>query len=250
MKVTASTPRNVTRARHDGPPDPVELRSARVPQPTPKAPDVTKPLLRGVIHHYAFFASLAAGVLLLTLAPTGRALAAVAAYGFSLSALLGASALFHRVTWSDRARRWMGRLDHSMISMLIAGTYTPVGVLAVSGTIAAVLLGIVWGGALAGIALHVLWVDMPKWLSALLYVALGWVGVVATPQLVENAGWTVAALLLAGGILYSVGALVYALRRPDPRPDVFGYHEVFHTLVVVAAAVHYVAVVLIVLPDA
>lgn len=208
-----------------------------------------KPLLRGVLHYYAFFASLVAGLLLALFAPTDRALVAAVVYACSLSALLGASALYHRVTWSARARRWMARLDHSMINVLIAGTYTPFGLLAVSGSLAAVLLGVVWTGALAGVALHVLWIDAPKWLSALGYVVLGWVGVAATPQLVSDVGWTATGLLLAGGILYTLGALVYARRRPDPNPAVFGYHEVFHTLVVAAAAVHYVAVVLVIVPS-
>ncbi|MGH7894750.1 MAG: PAQR family membrane homeostasis protein TrhA [Candidatus Binatia bacterium] len=205
----------------------------------------SRPLLRGVLHHYAFFASLASGALLLVLAPDRRARVAVAVYGCSLSALLGVSALYHRVTWSPSRRRWMGRLDHSMISVLIAGTYTPFGVLGLSGAFAAVLLAVVWGGAVANIALHLLWIDAPKWLSSALYVALGWVGVAAMPGLVAHVGWTPTALLFVGGVLYSLGALVYALRRPDPVPSVFGYHEVFHALVVVAAMAHYAAVALV-----
>ncbi len=213
----------------------------------PSIPRV-KPRLRGVLHQWAFLVSLVSGGVLLAVAPTPRAVAVAAVYGASVSALFGASALYHRVTWSAARRRWMARLDHSMINVLIAGTYTPFGVLAVSGTLAAVLLAVVWSGALAGIALHLLWIDVPKWLSALLYVLLGWVGVAALPDLVAHVGWPPTLLLCAGGLLYSVGALVYALRRPDPAPAVFGYHEIFHALVVVAALVHYVAVAMTVRP--
>jgi len=209
---------------------------------SPHALPTARPLLRGVIHHYAFFVSLAAGALLMALAPDGQAFVAACVYAASLSALLGTSALYHRITWSPAARRWMSRLDHSMISVLIAGTYTPFGMTVVSGSVGAFLLAAAWGGAAAGIGLHVLWLDAPKWLSAATYVAMGWVGVAAAPAVVASAGWTPAALLLAGGIVYSVGAYVYAVRRPDPIPAVFGYHEVFHTLVVVAALTHYVAV--------
>jgi hemolysin III len=202
----------------------------------------TKPRWRGVLHHYAFLASLVSGAALVLWAPTRQAVVVAAIYGGSLSALLGVSALFHRVTWSQQARRWMARLDHSMISVLIAGTYTPFGVVALSGTFAVLLLVVIWAGALANILLHVLWIDAPKWLSAACYVALGWVGVAAVPDLTAHAGWGPAALLMAGGIIYSLGALVYAVRRPDPVPAVFGYHEVFHALVVVAAGVHYAAI--------
>ena len=206
-----------------------------------------RPRLRGVVHHYAFFASLLTGGVLVALAPTSRRLWAAAIYAASLSALLGVSALYHRTTWSPAGRRWMGRLDHSMIHVLIAGTYTPFGMLALSDTLAAFLLRVAWGGAAAGIALHVLWLDAPKWLSACVYVAMGWVGVAAMPSLVRQAGWTPTSLLLVGGLVYSVGAFVYASRRPDPVPTVFGYHEVFHVLVVVAAAAHYVAVAMTIL---
>ena len=136
----------------------------------------------------------------------------------------------------------MARLDHSMISVLIAGSYTPFGVLVLSGTFALVLLVLMWAGALANILLHVLWIDAPKWLSAACYVALGWIGVVALPDLTAHAGWGPAALLMTGGVIYSAGAVVYAMRRPDPVPAVFGYHEVFHALVVVAAGFHYAAI--------
>lgn len=211
-------------------------------------PAATRPRLRGVLHHYAFFGSLLSGAVLVALAPGRLQVLVAAVYAFSLSALLGVSALYHRVTWSPAARRRMGRLDHSMINILIAGTYTPFGVLAISGTFAALLLVVMWGGALANILLHILWFDAPKWLSAVSYVVLGWVGVAAMPELFVHAGWAPTALLLAGGLLYSTGAVVYALRRPDPIPAVFGYHEVFHALVVVAAVAHYAAVALTVLP--
>ena len=204
-----------------------------------------RPRLRGVLHHYAFYCSLVTGAVLVALAPTRRALVVAAVYGVSQSALLAVSALYHRITWSVAARRRMGRLDHSMINVLIAGTYTPFGVLALSGTFAAILLALVWGGAIANIVLHVLWIDAPKWLSATSYVVLGWVGVMAVPDLFAHAGWTPTMLLLAGGLLYSAGAIVYAIRRPDPAPAVFGYHEVFHALVVLAAIAHWAAVAVI-----
>jgi hemolysin III len=202
-----------------------------------------RPKLRGVLHHYAFYGSLVSGAVLVACAPSRRTLVALI-YGASLSALLGVSALYHRVTWSVAARRRMGRLDHSMINVLIAGTYTPFGVVALSGT----LVAIIWVGAVLNIVLHVLWLDAPKWLSAITYLVLGWVGVAAMPALVVTAGWAPTALLGAGGLLYSAGALVYAMRRPNPDPAVFGYHEVFHALVVVAAIAHYAAVALTILP--
>jgi hemolysin III len=201
-----------------------------------------------VLHHYAFYGSLVAGAALVASAPGRLQLVAAAIYAVSLSALLGVSALYHRVTWSLAARRRMGRLDHSMINVLIAGTYTPFGVLAISGSFAAVLLVVMWVGAVVNILLHLLWFDAPKWVSAASYVVLGWVGVVAMPEVLVHAGWVPTALLVSGGLLYSLGAVVYAVRRPDPVPAVFGYHEVFHALVVVAAIAHYAAVALTILP--
>jgi len=207
-----------------------------------------KPRLRGVLHQYAFFASLIAGSVLFALAGSDRAALAAGVYGASLSALFGVSALYHRTTWTARAQRWMRRLDHAMIFVLIAGTFTPFALLILSAPLATTILAVVWGGTLAGIALKLVWIDAPAWLSAILYVALGWVGIVALPEFAARLGFTPTGLLVLGGVLYSAGAVVYALERPDPVPAVFGYHEIFHALVVVAASAHYAVVATVVLP--
>jgi hemolysin III len=201
-----------------------------------------------VLHQYAFFAALGAALILVLAAPTPRAVFAMAVYGAALTALFGVSALFHRVTWSIEARRWMGRLDHAMINLMIAGTITPFALLVMTGTISVVVLAVVWGGALVNILLHALWIDAPKWLSAVAYLAVGWSGVLAGPELVPRVGWTATILLALGGLLYSAGALVYALKRPNPAPAVFGYHEVFHALVIVAAFTHWAVITFYVLP--
>jgi hemolysin III len=212
----------------------------------PMAP--MKPRLRGVSHEYAFFASLACGVALILAASDGRARLAAAIYAAAVSALFGTSALYHRVTWRPRARRWMRRLDHSMIFVLIAGTYTPVALLALKGALASTILVIVWGGALGGIVFKLLWIDAPKWLFALVYIALGWVSVAVFGELPAAIGWLGVAGLGAGGLLYTTGAFVYASERPNPVPSVFGYHEVFHALVIAAAALHYAVIAFAVLP--
>jgi hemolysin III len=201
-----------------------------------------KPRLRGVWHQWAFVVSLGLGIALVIVAPAGRATFASAVYAATVSGLFGVSALYHRVNWRDTARRWMRRLDHSMIFLVIAGSYTPFALLVLDGSLATAILIAVWAGALAGIVLELVWIDAPKWLSALVYVVLGWVAIAAFPQLVSDLGITAAAMVAAGGILYTVGAVVYATRRPDPRPAVFGYHEVFHALVVAAAALQYAVV--------
>jgi hemolysin III len=207
-----------------------------------------KPRLRGVSHQYGFFVSLVLAVTLVATASSTRGAVAGAIFGFSLSALLGTSALYHRRDWSPSRRRWMRRLDHSMIFVLIAGTYTPVALLALSGTLADVVLAVVWGGALAGIVLKLVWIDAPKPLIAGVYVALGWVAAATAGQLVSNIGVLAVVGLAVGGLLYSVGAVVYALGRPNPVPGVFGYHEVFHALVLGAAAIHYAVFAFAVLP--
>jgi hemolysin III len=203
-----------------------------------------KPRLRGVSHQYAFYVALAAGAALVVLARGGEARAAALVYALSLAAMFGASALYHRIDWSPRSHAWLRRLDHSMIYVLVAGTYTPFALLVLGPALGWTTFGVVWGGALAGVAISLLWIDAPRWLTALLYVALGWVSVVIMPQLWVRAGVLAVALLATGGLLYTVGAVVYARRRPDPVPRVFGYHEVFHVLVIAAAAVHFAAIAL------
>jgi hemolysin III len=207
-----------------------------------------KPLLRGIFHQYAFFAAVAAGVVLVARSEGARPRTAAGIYAASLALMFGASALYHRGPWrSPRVRAWMRRLDHCGIFLLIAGTYTPFALLAFEGALATLILVLVWVGAAAGIALNVAWIDAPRWLGAIVYVALGWVGVIATPQLFSGAGVTWATLIVVGGALYTLGALAYAAQWPNPAPAVFGFHEVFHVLVVAAAATQFVAVTAVVL---
>ena len=209
-----------------------------------------KPRLRGVVHQWAFFVSVALGSVLVLTAPSGRATGAAAVYAACVAVLFGSSALYHRVNWrSTAARRWMRRLDHSAIFLLIAGSYTPFALLVIDGVLADVILAVVWGGAAAGIVLKLVWIDAPKWLITVIYLALGWVVVAAGPDLFEELGFTAAGMVALGGALYTVGALVYAFRRPDPVPTVFGYHEVFHVLVVLAAGLQYAVVAFWVLPS-
>jgi hemolysin III len=208
-----------------------------------------KPRFRGRSHEWAFFASLGLIPALLSAAPSGHARLAAGIYSASVAGLFGASALYHRVTWQrPSARRWMRRLDHAMIFVLIAGTYTPFALLAIEGSIGDVILIVVWAGALAGVVLKLVWIDAPKGLIAGAYVALGWVAVAAMPGLIDAIGIVATALVILGGLLYSAGALIYVLKRPDPSPTVFGYHEIFHILVILAAAIQYAVVAFWVLP--
>ena len=207
-----------------------------------------RPRFRGVSHRIAFFLTLPLAALLALEVDTAAGRVAAIAFGASVAAMFGASALYHTVTWPDAKRRWLRRLDHAGIYALIAGTYTPVGLLVLTGNWQLAVLGIVWIGAATAIALKFLWVDGPKWLSAAIGVALGWVAVVVFPQILDQVGIAGSLLVLAGGIAYTAGAVVYALRRPDPSPAVFGYHEVFHALVIVAVACQYSAIAFYVLP--
>jgi len=176
-------------------------------------------------------------------AGSARARVAVAVYALSVAALFGTSALYHRVNWRTlTARRWVRRLDHTMIFVLIAGTYTPFGLLVLPAPLGVVILIAVWSAALAGALFKLVWIDAPGWLGAATYVAIGWIALVALPELLDRLGITAVGALALGGILYSVGAVIYAHKRPDPVPTVFGYHELFHLLVIVAAALQYAVV--------
>jgi hemolysin III len=197
-----------------------------------------KPLLRGVSHEVAAFLAFAAWMGLLTVAPAGRARAAAGVYGATLFALFAVSALYHRPTWGTRARLLMRRLDHSAIFLLVAGTYTPFCLL-LGGIMGHALLAGIWAAALLGVLQSIFWVGAPRPLVALFYLALGWAAVPIMPALRDVLGGAAIALLAAGGLAYTLGAVIYAVRRPDPFPAVFGYHEIFHALVIVAAACHY-----------
>jgi len=199
--------------------------------------------MRGVLHQWAFVVSLGLGLALVLVASPGRERLAALIYALSVAGLLGTSATYHRVNWTRAgARRWMRKLDHSMIFVLIAGTFTPFGMLVAEGTLATAVLIAVWSGAVAGIILQLSRIDAPPWVSALVYVVLGWVAVAIMPDLVSKLGVVAALMVAAGGLIYTVGAVVYALRRPDPVPTVFGYHEVFHALVIVAAGLQYAVI--------
>jgi hemolysin III len=205
-------------------------------------PAVVKPLLRGVLHQVAFAVSLVVGTLLIVGAEGGRHRLAAAVFAGSAAACFGASALYHRVTWTPHMRLWMRRVDHAGVYLLIAGSYTPVSLLVLRGAWRPVVLAVVWGGAVVAIVLKFVWVAAPKWLAVAIGLALGWVAIVALPQLATRLNPAAFVLLVVGGLLYTAGAVVYARRRPDPFPTVFGYHELFHALTIVAVACQYVAI--------
>jgi hemolysin III len=208
-----------------------------------------KPRLRGVSHEWACFVCVPLGAVMVLVAADGRARVSAAVYAVSLVALFGVSALYHRINWrSVSARLWMRRLDHTMIFVLIAGTYTPFALLVLHGWLATAILITVWAGALGGVVLNLIWIRAPRWLPVVVYIALGWVAVAALPQLATALGIAGLSLLLLGGVLYSAGAIIYAMKRPDPVPAVFGYHEVFHILVILAAALQCAVVAFWALP--
>ncbi|NBM16268.1 hemolysin III family protein [Streptomyces sp. GC420] len=204
-----------------------------------------KPRLRGWLHAGMVPASLIACIVLMSLARTPRATAACAVFSVSAWLLFGTSAVYHRGTWGPRGEAVLRRLDHANIFLIIAGTYTPLTVLLLPSGQRTVLLWVVWAGALAGIAFRVLWVDAPRWLYTPCYIALGWAAVFYLPGFWRAGGAAMVALIVAGGLLYSAGAVVYALKRPDPSPRWFGFHEVFHAFTVAAFATHYAAILMV-----
>ncbi len=207
-----------------------------------------RPALRGVFHLAAAIAAIAGAVLLVLLANSARAYVGGAVFGASLILLYTVSAAYHRITWTPRLRGIVRRLDHSMIFVLIAGTYTPLCLLVLTTAWWISLLSVIWGIAGAGIILKIVWPRAPKWLSVALYLTIGWMALVATPQLVSLFAVGPLALLLLGGLLYTLGGVIYALRRPNPFPRVFGYHEVFHLLVIAGSVLHFSLVAIYLLP--
>jgi len=208
-----------------------------------------KPKLRGVFHEAGFYAALAAGAAMVVTAEPGRSRIAALIFSTCVAVCFGASALYHRPTWTPKVRGWLARLDHAGIYLLIAGSYAPFGLLVLSPGWAVTVLAIVWSGALIAIVMKLCWLRAPKWLSAVNGLVLGWAGAAAFGQLLELPSPALV-LIIVSGVLYTSGAVVYALRRPDPLPRVFGYHELFHVLTVLAVAAQYVAIAFFVLPSA
>jgi len=201
-----------------------------------------KPRLRGVSHHIAFYVAACAGVVLVAATHSARSMAATLVYAVLLAAMFGVSASYHRIDWSPRSHAWWRRADHAMIFAFIAGTYTPMCVLGLDRVVGQRLLALVWTCAGLGILRALLWPGAPRAVAAALYLAVGWIVVVYLPEVTSALDPIALALLLAGGVCYTIGAVVYAARRPDPMPAVFGYHEVFHALVIVACGCHFAAV--------
>jgi hemolysin III len=202
--------------------------------------------MRGWLHTYAFYIAIPAGVVLVALAATigGGVVPAIscAIYSGTVCGLFGTSALYHRRVWSPRGCAIMRRLDHSMIFVFIAGTYTPFSALLLPHTTAIVILSVVWGGAILGVAMCLITPDVPRWVAAPLYLALGWVAIFVLPDIARHGGLTALALLLAGGVLYTVGAACFAMQWPNPWPKTFAHHEFFHAFTLAAALCQHVAI--------
>lgn len=203
---------------------------------------LTKPILRGHFHQAAFFMACGACLMLILKAQETTATIASLIYSFSLIFLLGTSALYHRVNWGLEARKWMKRLDHSAIYILIAGTFTPICLLALPEPSGRNLLITIWSIALLGVAQSLFYVQAPKWLSAILYVIAGYMILPYLSELKNSVGDLNIVFLICGGLVYTLGAVTYALKKPNFNPQIFGYHEVFHLLVIIGAAFHFVLI--------
>jgi hemolysin III len=224
----------------------ISTGSRVAPAGQPEVPKLGKPLLRGALHATAFPVALVAGLVLVALGPTQQARLAAALYTLTSALMFGISALYHRGRPSPRLTEALRRFDHANIYLIIAGTYTPLALLALGGVTRAVVLSVVWAGAALGVIFRTVWISAPRWLYVSLYIALGWVAVFVMPQLATGAGLLTCVLLAVGGVLYSAGAVVYGLRRPDPSPRWFGFHEVFHSFTLAAYVAQFVAVSLVV----
>ena len=207
-----------------------------------------KPRYRGTSHFYALFVAVIAAVVLVATAPAGLATFGAAVYATTLVGMFGASALYHRGSWSPSTAKRLLQLDHTAIFLLIAGTYTPIALLAMHGTARAATLAAVWLIAAAGIVFEWMPVPAPRGYVTTVYLGLGWIGVFSFKPLYDATGWTGVLLVAGGGLCYTVGAIVHAARKPDPWPETFGYHEIFHLLVIVASILHYCAIAFLVLP--
>jgi hemolysin III len=212
----------------------------------PTTPPAQRPHWRGRLHQWAAVFAVGAGTGVVAMAPTPRARLAVGIYALSLAILFGTSATYHRITWGPRALAWMRRADHAAIFVLIGGTYTPVMLLGVGGEAGARVLSIAWIGVAVGALVSLFWPRAPKALRAAIAIAVGWTAVPYLGAMAASLGAATLSLILLGGVAYSAGAVIYALKRPNPWPRVFGYHEVFHALTIVAAALHLAAVIVIV----
>ena len=213
--------------------DPREIAAAVV--------EFAKPRLRGWLHTITAPLALAAGIVLIALAPTGEAAGAAAAFSASAVLLFTTSAIYHRGHWSERVERRLKRLDHANIFFLIAGTYTPFAVLALHGETRIALLASVWGAAVGGAIFRVAWVNAPRWSYVPMYLGLGWAAGFVTPQLLHGVGAAAFTLIAVGGACYTVGGVIYGLKRPNPSPRWFGFHEVFHTLTIAGFICQYIA---------
>lgn len=211
-----------------------------------KAVEATKPKLRGWLHLGAFPTVMVAGLVLVAFGPTLQSRIGAAIYALTSGLLFGISATYHRSDLRPRAREVLRRLDHANIYLIIAGTYTPFALLALEGGLRVAILTGIWVGALAGVVFQTVWISAPRWLSTALYIGLGWVAILALPQFFSGAGIAATVLIIVGGALYSAGGVIYALKRPDPSPLWFGFHEVFHAFTLAAYVAQYLAVWLVV----